>query len=293
MTYQEQLDFARAFGLLTEYLSLDGIIHRTGTLTKPGSRNGWYLGFQQPPFLIVGDWQTGKQEAYKGIGSVDAKSIEQQRQISEQLAKQRYQRQQDAAKAANSLYNRATSVISHPYLSAKQLSQVKGIRCLDGQLLVPLYDFGGNDHQLVNVQQISANGQKRFIAGGKVQGTCFPIGLGGFNGAGEIYIAEGMATAATVYSLTNSPTLAAMNANNLAHVAQLVKVKWPLVEIIIAADDDYLTQLATGINPGQEKAMQAARSVGGMVSTPPFTQEQRQAGLTDWNDYRNVQKGVA
>lgn len=293
MTYQEQLAFARAFGLLAEHLTLDGIIHRIGTVTKPSSRNGWYLGFAQPPFLIVGDWQTGKQETYKGNGSVDARSIEQQRQISEQLARQRHQRQQAAIKIANSLYNSATSVISHPYLAAKQLSHVIGLRCLDGQLLVPLYDFSGKARQLVNVQQIAANGQKRFIAGGKVQGTCFPIGLGGFNGAGEIYIAEGMATAATVYGLTNSPTLAAMNANNLAPVAQLIKGKWPLVDVIITADDDYLTQLATGINPGQEKAVKAARSVGGMVSTPPFTQEQRQAGLTDWNDYQNAQKGVA
>ncbi|MFV0508311.1 MAG: toprim domain-containing protein [Shewanella algae] len=293
MAYQEQLAFARAFGLLTEQLTLDGVIHRTGTSTKPKSRNGWYLGFVQPPFLVVGDWLTGKQETFKGNGSVNSESMEQQRQAFEQLARQRHQRQQEAIKIVNDLYRRAASVIGHPYLARKQIGQVKGLRCISGQLLVPLYDFSGNASHLVNVQQIAANGQKRFIAGGKVQGTCFPIGLDGFTGKGKIYISEGMATAATVYGLTNSPTLAAMNANNLEYVARLIRARWPLVGIIIAADDDYLTQQKTGINTGQEKALQAARTVGGMVSTPPFTQEQREAGLTDWNDYHNAQKGVA
>ncbi|KFZ38426.1 hypothetical protein HR45_02990 [Shewanella mangrovi] len=293
MTYQEQLAFARAFGLLTEQLILDGVIHRTGTTSKPRSRNGWYLGFEQPPFLMVGDWQTGQQDIFKGNGSVTSESIEQQRQITTQITQLRRKRQSAATEQANRIYSGAMDVISHPYLIDKRISQVNGLRSHSGLLLVPLYDLSVGNDALVNIQQIAANGQKRFIAGGRVQGTCFPIGLSGFNGAGEVYIAEGVATAVTVSQLTLRPTLAAMNANNLTHVAQLAKQLWPQVEIVIAADDDYLTELDKGINPGQEKALQAARMVGGKVSTPPFTAAQREAGLTDWNDYQNSQEGAA
>lgn len=293
MTYQEQLAFARAFGLLTEQLILDGVIHRTGTATKPRSRNGWYLGFAQPPFLIVGDWQTGQQDIFKGKGLVTAESVNRQRQIASQITQLRLERQNVAAEHANRIYSAATGVISHPYLTDKRLGLVQGLRSYNGMLLVPLYDLCAGTDYLVNIQQIAANGQKRFIAGGRVQGTCFPIGVRDFDGTGEIYIAEGVATAATVSRLTLRPTLAAMNASNLTHIAQLSKRIWPQVEIVIAADDDYLTELEKGINPGQEKALQAARMVGGKVSTPPFTVAQREAGLTDWNDYQNSQEGAA
>jgi putative DNA primase/helicase len=100
-----------------------------------------------------------------------------------------------------------------------------------------------------------------------------------------VFLCEGYATAASVYQMTQQPVLAAMNAHNLLPVAKLALRKWPGIEIVIAGDDDYLTEQSTGINPGKAKAYEAANLLGVKVSFPPFSPEHKKAGLTDWNDY--------
>jgi len=290
MNYQSMLVKARDFGLKVNELVLDGEIHRTATVSKPRSQNGWYVGYQSPLVLIVGDWQIGCQETFRGDGALLSEAelarIRKQQETAK-MERQTIQAEDQliTAKKAKTLYDSADDCTWHPYLELKHIPSIEGLKLVEDQLLVPLRDLSSKEMTLVNLQRIYVSGDKRFLSGGKVSGCCFPIGLNGFDGAGDIAIAEGMATAISVNHLTCSPVLAAMNASNLVQVAFLAQRRWPNARFIVTADDDYLTELKLGDNPGQRLAKQAAGLVGGQVSTPPFTDEQRLAGLTDWNDY--------
>lgn len=61
-----------------------------------------------------------------------------------------------------------------------------------------------------------------------------------------------------------------MNAGNLLSVAKAVVKKWPNSEIVIAGDDDWLTENDIGFNPGKTKATEAANAIGAKVSFPPL-----------------------
>lgn len=140
-----------------------------------------------------------------------------------------------------------------------------GVPYRAGDVVVPLYDDTG---ALVNVQLISADGQKRTLKGGQVKGTCHT-----FNGqkqAGKrLWIAEGYATALTVHHLTGETVMVALSSVNLLSLASLVRQKHPACQIVFAADRDLN-------GDGQGKAAAAAKTCEGTVVLPPV--------FGDWND---------
>ena len=70
-------------------------------------------------------------------------------------------------------------------------------------------------------------------AGGRA-GSYFAIG----KPAGVICIAEGFATAASIYESTAYATAAAFDAGNLKQVALELRKKFPDVRLIVCADND-------------------------------------------------------
>ncbi len=163
------------------------------------------------------------------------------------------------------------------------------VRVAGELLIIPLVDYSQTPPQLINVQTINPKGIKRFITGGKVTGLCCPIGLPINEPITRLYIAEGFSTAVSVHQITGFPVLAAMNANNLTPIAKIARQLWGDIELVIAGDDDYLTERKTGTNTGKEKALSAAASSRAKTAFPPFSFEQKLAGLTDWNDYAQTQ----
>ena len=97
---------------------------------------------------------------------------------------------------------------------------------------------------------------------------------------GVVLIAEGYATAATLYQATGLPVVVAFDAGNLQPVAQSISKTYRGSKIVVCADDDYLT---TG-NPGVTAANNAAHAVGGVVAVPAFTVDRGGKKLTDFND---------
>lgn len=182
-------------------------------------------------------------------------------------------RQQEVAEQAVQMWNSAGRPDpDHAYLMRKQVSPWM-LRQRGSELLVPLYTAGF----MVNLQRIALNGQKRFLSGGRVKGAYCPIGK---PVAGErLYVAEGWATACTVYQLTGCAVAAAMNAGNLKPVALAMKAKYPDAHLIIAGDDDRQTEG----NPGRAAAMAAAVTAGAEVSFPEWPDDAPLA-LTDFND---------
>jgi putative DNA primase/helicase len=161
---------------------------------------------------------------------------------------------------------------SHPYLARKAVKS-HGLRVdTDGRLLVPMRDAAGELHSL---QRIAADGQKRFLSGGRVSGCYFAIGRPG----DVLCIAEGYATAATIHEATGYPVAVAFNAGNLLPAARAIRDKLPNVRLIVCADDD----AATDGNPGIKYATEAARVVGAQLALPGFDPD-RPDGATDFND---------
>ena len=286
MSYTEQLNAALNFGLLVDALECDGQLHRVSTQLKPKGKNGWYIAFNESPTLVMGDWQTGITETWKPDGhkKTHQERIEIQKAIKAAEA-ERLKKHDEATQKARDIYSHAVAVTDHQYLINKGIKAPNVTRCKDNLLIVPLVDYSLDKPELINVQTINAKGFKKFTKGGRVTGLCCPIELPNNEPLTRLYIAEGFSTAVSVYQLTGYPVLAAMNANNLTPIAKIARQRWPDLEIIITGDDDYLTERKTGINAGKDKAINAAAIIRAKTAFPPFTFQQKLAGLTDWNDY--------
>ena len=138
----------------------------------------------------------------------------------------------------------------HPYLTRKQVG-AHGVRVSDDVLLVPARDVGG---VLTGVERIAPDGEKKWVPGSEKSASFHMIGEPG----GTIAIAEGYATAASIYEATGTTVAVAFDAGNLIHVAKALRSKYPGTTLIVAADDD----VATRGNPGRTKATAAAKAVG-------------------------------
>lgn len=286
MSYTEQLNAALNFGLLVNSLECDGQLHRVSTQLKPKGKNGWYIAFTEAPTIVMGDWQTGITETWRTDGHKQTHNerVEIQQAIKKAEA-ERARNHALATQQARDIYSHAKPVTDHQYLTDKAIDAPSVIRCKDSLLIVPLIDYSLNKPELINVQTINAQGFKKFTKGGRVTGLCCPIELPINEPITRLYIAEGLSTAVSVHQITGCSVLAAMNANNLTPVAKIARQRWPDIEIIITGDDDYLTERKTGSNPGKDKAINAASMIRAKTAFPPFTFEEKLAGLTDWNDY--------
>ncbi|MDS4015696.1 MAG: DUF3987 domain-containing protein [Candidatus Accumulibacter sp.] len=128
-----------------------------------------------------------------------------------------------------------------------------------------------------SLQFIGADGDKRFLTGGRVTGCYFRIG--NVQGAAALCVAEGFATGASIHEATGYPVAVAFNAGNLPAIAQAMRAKFPDLPVILCADDDYRTEG----NPGMTKATEAVRAVGGLLAVPDFGAG-RPEWATDFND---------
>lgn len=272
----------------------DGQIHRFHVeCDKPKTRNGWYvLHAGRTAIGTVGSWRTGEQHTWHEAPPDDDADDEQRRQQEQerrdrlkqmrlQRDAERQQRQQQTADQAVRLWNDATSADpAHPYLSRKGVHP-HHLRQHGDLLLVPMIDAAG---ALWNLQRIYPDGSKRFMAGGRVSG-CFT--LFGDLSTGPVYIAEGVATGATIHEQSGLPTVCAMNAGNLLPVCTALAD--PKRQLTVCADNDHRTQG----NPGITKGREAAAAVGAGLTWPdPCGPD---CTCTDFNDVVSCVKarGVA
>jgi putative DNA primase/helicase len=149
------------------------------------------------------------------------------------------------------------------YLAKKGI-RAHGLRFAKGDVvLVPLLDVDG---KIWNVQRILQNGDKRFLKHGRVS-CCFHV-IGDVATSLWLLIAEGYATAATLYEATGFAVVVAFNEANLKHVASAMRMLHPQANLLICADDDSDTEARTGKNPGIVAATAAAKAVRGVWCKP-------------------------
>ncbi len=149
---------------------------------------------------------------------------------------------------------------THPYLVRKGV-QSHGLRLYKGNLVIPLSSETGSVQSL---QFIEADGNKRFLSGGQKKGGYFMIGTP----QGIVCIAEGYATAASIFESTGYATVVAFDAGNLETVGKAIRRKYPEAKIIICADDDNNSKG----NPGMTKAREAAQLIGAFIAKPECRQ---------------------
>ena len=261
----------------------DGKLHRTGTTSKPNGLDGAYVLHLDSP--ASGWWQNfrnGESGTWTD-GNGKRLSPEERDRLKARAEADKKCRQEEAARRNAEARTKAQRIFSatkpapadHPYLVRKGVKPTVDIRVTDdGKLVLPVFDQHGDTTSL---QFITADGDKRFLTGGQIQGGLFPI----LGGDGPLFIAEGYATAATIHEATGKTVLAAFNAGNLLHVAKLARRRYPNRQIVICADDDHETAAREGKNPGIEKATAAAKAVGAVLAVPKFTDP---AGKSDFND---------
>ena len=258
----------------------DGQYHR---FRSPGERrdSSWYFFTGDDGYFgswsrgIHGEWESDKPGLTK-------KERERQKKLAKDAADAvRKKHQAEAAKKAKYLWDKVAKPIErrddHSYLVNKQIQPHK-IRRLGVALCIPMLDFASG--ALVNLQTIDPVRGKRFLYGGQVSGCYFPI-AGEVQHVGkkptQLAIAEGYATAATIFETTDIPTAVAFSASNLLAVAEGIRRRYRKTQIIICADNDR----ETPGNPGLTKASEAAKAVDGVLVIPQFP-----AGVdgTDFND---------
>jgi putative DNA primase/helicase len=101
-----------------------------------------------------------------------------------------------------------------------------------------------------------------FMSGGRIKGCFFGIG----KPKGALIVCEGFATGASIHECTGHAVAVAFNAGNLEAVAVALRIKYPELKIIIAADDDHQTPG----NPGLTKATAAVKAACASLAIPVF-----------------------
>lgn len=271
--FMQALDQA---GLFTkDAIIADGQLHRFHVEgDKTGSKNGFYVLYGDGvPAGCFGSWKTG--DTVKWCVRPDKELTQAQRKQNRirMIEAQQKARKIEEEKRRKSAQEKAQLIWdsvpqapdAHPYLVKKGVKN-HGLGFYKGLLVVPMRDNIGNLHSL---QFIDCDGNKRFLSGGLKKGCYFSIG----SPADTLCVAEGYATAATLYQTTNLPIVVAFDAGNLMPVVQALRARFPYIEIIICADNDEHTPG----NPGLTKAREAAVSVGALLALPPC--------VGDFNDF--------
>lgn len=259
----------------------DGVLHRfTVTGDKARSENGWYVLYADDPAAgAFGCWKRGISETwcvktYQTMTPAEKTAYTAKTEAMKGQREEVRERIQAACRAwcADTWAKAKDATNTNPYLKCKVVNAY-GLKSYNDTLLVPVQDMGGTIHGL---QFITADGSKRYKTGTNKTGHFFKIGKSKDN---TVIICEGYATAASIYQATGHAVVIAFDSGNLLSVAQNIRAKYPNMKIVIAADDDHVTEA----NLGLAKASEAARAVNGLLAIPVFP-DNREPKDTDFND---------
>lgn len=304
--YNLVLDEMRAHGLVVQAIEtgiLPGKGHNVRRCKVEGRRDkpGWY---RLSVYTIGGkDYLVGAYGIYQGLdpGKVSVspgKDVEITREQREAI---RARQAADAAKAkalakvtaerasqeATRVWRRYLPTGTHGYLTRKGVG-AHGVRFhpTAETLAIPMLDATGKVWGLELIR--GADRGERLEKQYWPRGTD-PVGhfhLIGGSPRDLLLIAEGYATAASVYEATGLPCAVAFSAGNLLPVARALKRQYPRARILLCADDDYRTPG----NPGVTSASAAAIAVDGRYLAPVFATERPQTGAKGATDFNDLQQ---
>jgi putative DNA primase/helicase len=223
------IQFARSHGIIIDAHPPMGVWKRFPTEDHPRSRNGAvkYMG-------DVGFVQNHATSTVVSIWKPDSPVTAEEKKISvaaiRQADDQRRKQQQIAIQRAIGMLN-GSGFSTHPYLERKGFADEQGnVLWVEGKpvLLIPMRVAGS----LVGLQQIDADGGKKFLYGQRTSGATFT-----FDNKGVNVVCEGYATALSVRAAMKQ-----MKQRYTLHVCfsagNMVKVASGLEQGIVIADND-------------------------------------------------------
>ncbi|EBH9883601.1 hypothetical protein AAE404_004624 [Salmonella enterica] len=265
---------------------MDGKKHRVRTADdKKGEKTGVYAGYldgvpagwyqdhriHDQPVKWVSTGQQVDAEAQAHLRAIAAQNrIDRENALQQQYAHN--------SRRAGQVYN-AMPVAdgSQEYLVKKGVKAFPGVKTdKKNRVVIPLVNEEG---EVRTLQRISANGFKSLKKNGQKTGNFFVVGGELKNGEPVLY-AEGYSTAASISEATNRPVVMTVDAGNLPKVADKLKDKYPDSLHVVLGDDDR----KNAVNKGMAKAEEAAIIANGVFTVPAFTAEEKERGLTDFND---------
>ena len=275
MSIQEFKDFIRDCGLIPpDHIPVGKIVAFAGLNKPPSNKAARCFIFNDGQGGWLMDYTTGQYEVWlAGHTKPDQQTYFEQWERDKLAREQKLvlTRQRVAEKARAIWESAVYAPINNAYLARKQVpaytTKTGATGSLKDVLIVPLYNRALH---IVNLQFIQADGQKRFLKGGQKKDCFFWLGTK----TDTVLIAEGYATGASLYQVTDNLVFIAFDAGNLINVAKIVRGSKPDADIIICGDND-----KSGV--GQKAARQAALAVSGRYMIPPTE------GY-DWNDAINA-----
>ena len=243
---------------------------------------GWYQCWldQEIPFGRCGDRTVSNDEPIAKWRSendgkhqmTDAQRAEMAR-LSEEAKKEREKRQKKAAEMAKKLWDTYPPASeSNAYLARKGVES-HGLReTKDGRLVMPVLDA---DLQIVGLQLIAGDGDKKFLTGTKKKGSFFVIDPDNMRTTHTINYVEGYATGASYFADLGQPVVVCFDAFNLSPVADTISGYFPKARHVFIADfDDSKT--------GEREAIKAAQVVKAKGSQAEVFMPQSKG---DYNDH--------
>ena len=257
-----------------DYITMDGRLHRFSSGDKRGDKSGWYVAYiDGVPAGSFGCWRTLGEGAVAWRADIGrALSYEEERAFAARQAEAKRVRDTEnarakaegAARAKERWESASTECMAHPYIQRKGLKINPGWRMTaDGRLVSPMIVDG----QIVGTQSIGPDGEKKFDYGSTSGGAWWLIGGNVHGATGRVYVAEGVATAASIHEATGNPVVVSYSAGNMPAAAKILRAIAPACEIVVVGDYD----AGEDGGVGARRAREAAQAVGGVaVVMPPW-----------------------
>lgn len=266
------IDFMESCGLPVQNDPiLDGTIHRySSRREKQADKSEWYVGFCDNDFIYCtfGTWRNGTQQfTYRSWETSEVPvDIKERMEAAHSAAVEEVERLRiQAIETAYRILQESSEVTNHPYLERKRVA-VEKVRQWNTHLIIPIYDI---DDNLISIQKIDANGEKRFLQGAKVSGGMLMLG----EPSDRILVAEGYATAKSLRDATGLTVVIGFSAHNLPVVGRMLVNKYPDSSIELCADLG---------KAGMDCALEWEKLVGTTPHFPHF--EPQHASNSDFND---------
>lgn len=291
---QQFAEFIRDMGgdLQGHVPEMNGKIHRIPEIDgKRGNKDIAYVGYLDGvPAGYVKNFR-GEERRWKmaGVVMTDDDRARLAKEGKEKKAQREKERQELYAQKA-----KESQAITRDLASAtgkEKYFAEKGIKIKDpgvkvdpkGNIVVSLVDVDGKQW---SHQTIQRSGFKQIFKDSRLQNTFALVGAGSVQDlkGGDILIAEGYSTAATIHEATGKPVVVSTTSNNLKHVAVALHQRYLDTSIYIMADDDRYLEPQGKMNAGLVKAKEAAKVVDGSVISPDFDDAKPDKTRTDFND---------
>lgn len=267
-------------------IGIGELVRFKNTNKKKSNTDLWLKNIDDNIF-VLGDWQSGEKYTYIDTDN-QYNSYEKKAYTSKVLQQQKQVEIQAKQILADDLESYYLSLpkadSSHPYLVAKGIANHEAIKQDGNKLVIPCIGidtpFKG---KLQSIQTIHPNGFKQFYKGANAKDSFLMLN----KSSNDCFIfVEGLATGLSVLRFAQSQrvdhlysVIVCFNCNGLKPIVSYFYSLYPEAELEIWADNDL-----SGV--GIQKAKEVAAVIPNIgIIPPPLTDEQKQQGLSDWNDY--------